>query len=328
MMDLQSIKSDMGLMRAALEQAGVSKWLGNGRRQCRCPFHDDRNPSAGIHRANNGQAWLFTCCACGISTDVIGVVAMTRNMSAGDVLRHLHETGELLPGVAVQRTREEPNRQEPNFTKMKRDVDEWRWRTDRDWWEAVAMSLGVGAFALRLLDCVHQPRLDCCAFPMHDGDGKIIGIRYRWADGTKRAMTGSWAGLFLPNPRQESQVLWVCEGPTDCAALLSMGFWAVGLPAARQGIEHLARYIHVEQPRAVVSVADAGAVGRASASLVASKAAAGIQNVKVVQPPAKDVRAWANEQTRSGVSWEQMRQIMLSLVRAAKPVRRREVATV
>ncbi|MEI6246620.1 MAG: hypothetical protein WCQ64_16465, partial [Acidobacteriota bacterium] len=36
------------------------------------------------------------------------------------------------------------------------------------------------------------------AFPMYDGTGEVCGIRTRKPDGSKRAVTGCRAGVFLP----------------------------------------------------------------------------------------------------------------------------------
>jgi len=69
------------------------------------------------------------------------------------------------------------------------------------------------------------------AFPMYDGEGKIIGIRTRSETGQKKAITGSKAGVFLPTVHMEGLDVVICEGPTDATAALSLGFEPIGRPS-------------------------------------------------------------------------------------------------
>ena len=81
------------------------------------------------------------------------------------------------------------------------------------------------------------------AFPMLDDAGKIIGIRTRdWA-GNKKAITGSRAGLFFSESPEALELLdnypvaFICEGPTDTAAALDLGFYGIGRPNCATGNE-------------------------------------------------------------------------------------------
>ena len=58
-LDLTTVKADRGRLRAALEAAGAQF---NGASSLKCPFHEDRNASAGIHEKDG--VWLFTCHSC------------------------------------------------------------------------------------------------------------------------------------------------------------------------------------------------------------------------------------------------------------------------
>ncbi len=53
---------------------------------CRCPWHDDRNPSAGIHHDQDG-AWRFRCFVCELSMDVFDVITRNEGRSLPDVLK-------------------------------------------------------------------------------------------------------------------------------------------------------------------------------------------------------------------------------------------------
>jgi hypothetical protein len=73
---------------------------------------------------------------------------------------------------------------------------------------------------------------------MRDGDNKIIGIHLRADDGSKKAVTGSRNGLFIPQIKPE-KVAYLPEGASNTAALLTMGFYAIGRPSCNSGGEML-----------------------------------------------------------------------------------------
>lgn len=339
-MDLSAIKSDESLIRAVLEQAGVEKWTGAGRRQCRCPFHDDKHPSAGIYQARGSSTWLFQCNGCATGGDVIRLIAITRKVSDGDVLRHLSETGELLGGIRVSDMRQSRQRArhiEPPYRKIADEVELYELSANREWLGVQADDLGVTVEAMELYRAgrhefaMEDHVLPCLTLPMYDEKNRICGIRYRATGeageyaGQKRARLGSWGGLFQPMYRQnESVVLWVVEGCTDPMALASLGLWCVGLPGARQSLDKLDAYIERHRPEAVISVSDSNAVGKASATMAANIALGHpVRAVKTVPPPegAKDVRAWVKGRRAEGADWQEIRAELLYHVSAVRPVR-------
>jgi DNA primase len=71
------------------------------------------------------------------------------------------------------------------------------------------------------------------AFPMYDAEGNVTGIRLR-KDQFKWSVKGSHSGLFIPYSairRVSLDYLLITEGPTDTAAALTIGFFAIGRPA-------------------------------------------------------------------------------------------------
>lgn len=98
------------------------------------------------------------------------------------------------------------------------------------------------------------------AFPMVDFKEHIIGIRLRCMDGQKLAVKGSRQGLFIPQERPHSD-LYVTEGPTDCAAMLSMGLFAIGKASAMQGPEEIIKFIAKNRIRRVIVIADNDTAG-------------------------------------------------------------------
>jgi 5S rRNA maturation endonuclease (ribonuclease M5) len=154
--------------------------------------------------------------------------------------------------------------------------------------------LGVSALSLRRLCVGWSPRHGAWLFPMSDAAGNVVGIRLRLPNGRKLAVKGGREGLFLPSDLPDGRRLLVCEGPTDAAALLDLGFSAVGRPSCSGGTRHLVGLLRRLAVPEVVIVADADAPGQAGAERLAAALVAYCPAVKVITPPAphKDARAW------------------------------------
>jgi hypothetical protein len=80
-------------------------------------------------------------------------------------------------------------------------------------------------------------------FPMKDSNGRIVGIRLRLPSGRKLAIKDGKEGLFYPGDLQPGGRLLAAEGPTDTAALLDLGFSAVGRPSCNGGIRHVLQLV-------------------------------------------------------------------------------------
>jgi len=128
------------------------------------------------------------------------------------------------------------------------------------------------------------------AFPMRHPSGKLAGIRLRDDAGKKWAVRGSKAGLFIPfdaGKRLPWSPLFVCEGPTDTAAALSLGFFAVGRPACLGQEEMVMAVIREFHPQQIIVCYDNDRPGIQGANKL-------IQLIRrpVIRfvPPAKDLR--------------------------------------
>jgi hypothetical protein len=101
----------------------------------------------------------------------------------------------------------------------------------------LAATLGVSTQSLQALNVKWSAQHKAWAFPMSDGDGKHIGIRLRNDEGKKWAVTGSRQGIFIPNLPDDHgiKVAFLPEGPTDTAAFLTMGLFAIGRPTCMSG---------------------------------------------------------------------------------------------
>ena len=145
-------------------------------------------------------------------------------------------------------------------------------------------------------------------FPMVDASGAVRGIRVRKRDGTKLAIPGSREGLFIPSEPVDrldgldgppgvhpaDARLLICEGPTDTAALLDLGFDAVGRPSCVGGTRLIVDLVRKRRPGEVVIVADLDGPGQRGAMALASRLLVQVVNVRVVTPPdgINDAREW------------------------------------
>ena len=133
-------------------------------------------------------------------------------------------------------------------------------------------------------------------FPMTNADGHVLGIRLRRPNGYKFAVVGGKEGLFIPSTVEgQYSLLHICEGPTDAAALLDMGFqFVVGRPSCTGGIRLLVELVRKWNTPEVVIVADGDEPGQRGADNLASVLVAYAPAVRVIAPPLgiKDIRAW------------------------------------
>lgn len=134
-------------------------------------------------------------------------------------------------------------------------LETWGEQTSQSQISDFAQSLGVTPESLIRLGCCRSPSHQAWAFPMRDGSSRIIGIRLRFDNGDKRAVTGSQSGLFIPMSEPQSPCF-ICEGPTDTAAALSMGIFTIGRPSCSGGTAQLYHAIKERKIMRVVIVSD------------------------------------------------------------------------
>lgn len=108
--------------------------------------------------------------------------------------------------------------------------------------QELAAVLGVTATALEQLrvgpwglkDGLHW------LFPERDAAGKIIGLSRRYRNDDKRAWPCSDRGLiYCDNWQAFDGPVYLVEGPSDTAAMLSLGLCVVGRPSNTGGVDHL-----------------------------------------------------------------------------------------
>lgn len=155
-----------------------------------------------------------------------------------------------------------------------------------------AEELGVSADSLERLECQIGDAGDL-QFPMRNSDGEVIGMRRRFPDGRKLSIEGSRNGLFIVDGLRSDGRLFIAEGPTDTAALLSMDLDAIGLPNAGGCVDMAVAFRQRIGVPEVVIVADADDAGRRGARKLA-EALKDICRVRIVEPPEphNDLRNW------------------------------------
>jgi hypothetical protein len=166
--------------------------------------------------------------------------------------------------------------------------------------ELLSCQLGVSEHALHRLMVGWMPEHKAWSFPMWDGSGRMIGIRLRGPNGKKWCVSGSFNGIFHPIcvAHDDDSLLMICEGPTDCAALLDLGFDAIGRPNALGGVKYLTEFLRGGR-RDVVIVADndhESRVGMEGAVKLLQAIRPLTASVKILTAPGgyKDIRGWYN----------------------------------
>ena len=158
----------------------------------------------------------------------------------------------------------------------------------------LAKDLGLSTTSLRRLGVGWAKDYEAWSFPMSNANGHVTGIRLRRRDGSKFAVTGSKAGIFLPRDLASPRRLLVCEGPSDTAAMLDLDFEAVGRPSCNGGAALIRELATRMMPQEVICVADSDAPGLRGAEELACGLSLYCPSVRVLVPPngINDARAW------------------------------------
>jgi hypothetical protein len=162
---------------------------------------------------------------------------------------------------------------------------EWTAATTATALAEFAATLGVSASSLKAVGAAWAAPHSAWAFPMCDGYGNVVGIRLRNEHG-KFAVRGSRQGIFLANVSVQ-KTLFVCEGPTDTAAAIELGLFAVGRPNCCCGGAEIRVFAGRHEVSRVVVIADNDKPGLDGACKVGGELALPFA---IYVPPAKDVR--------------------------------------
>ena len=198
--------------------------------------------------------------------------------------------------------------------------------------EGLARKWGVSAESLKALGVGFDGT--AFTFPMLDGEGRIVGLRRRFRTGDKAAVDGSTNGLFIPEASSlktfrslpcvqggarasalsahrcaegvaPGNVQLICEGESDTAAALTLGFTAVGRPGATACNAEVVRLLGGCPVAFPCIVADNSDQERAGAERLSDDLVAAGIPCRVVWPPEgiKDLRKWV----RQGLTADELR---------------------
>jgi len=131
---------------------------------------------------------------------------------------------------------------------------------------------------------------------MLNADGDVVGIRLRTDCEFKYSIRGGRQGLFVPEGIAGIEPLLIAEGPSDTAALLDLGFAAVGRPSCNGGGSLLRKYVSRYDIKQVVIVADRDSAGVHGAESLLEILVPFVLSARIILPPegVKDARAWKN----------------------------------
>jgi len=192
-----------------------------------------------------------------------------------------------------------PPRTRPANINAEALVNAWERATENKDRQRLSGLLGIGIPTLVHLRASWADSYAAWAFPMRNHTGKTVGIRLRAEDGRKWAVTGSRAGLFYSDDWVYCKRVLICEGPTDTAAAMEIGFGAIGRPSCR-GQEDMLRELLAGYRGDVVIMQDRDSAkhrpdgskffpGQEGAALLASRLK---RPLRIITPPGNDLRGW------------------------------------
>lgn len=229
-----------------------------------------------------------------------------------------HDLDKPLP---PRREKETPKRSAPELTIMAKQFES---AVNPERLESFADKMGLSVASLRRLGIGYCHDSQAWTFPMRAATGPVVGIRLRANDGAKFSIRGGHEGLFIPDLSGEG-TLCLPEGPTSTAALLDMGFDAVGRPSCTGAFAIIRDFLHGNR-RDVAIFGDHDSAkplpnkgvfypGQDGANRLATELCGVARSVRVIVPPrVKDARDWK----KSGAT----KAVVEAIIRAQRPIRR------
>ena len=164
--------------------------------------------------------------------------------------------------------------------------------------ESLAKQLSVEPRTLVRLRVGYSEADQATTWPMVDSGGRCIGLRLRGHDGDKWSYRGGRGGLFVPDGIATSiNRLFICEGPTDAAALLSIGLPAIGRPSCQGAMPATVNFVRRIGCHDVAIVADHDEAGQNGATRLARLLVTVANTVRIITPgdPGDDARKFIAE---------------------------------
>jgi len=209
-MTIDDQRRDRGLLLHELRAAGAD--VSKPSSFC-CPFHDDRNPSAGVFIGQDG-IFRFKCHACGAGGDLFDVRARRTKQPLGEIVTQAQRGIDTASSSRAPAQRANQNGSRRRFPTA----------------DAAIAAL--------------NPEAPVQQWEYHDVEGLLVGVVIRWDTGDRkqyRAVSRNGAGwttkgMSVPRPlyqlvalKSAPQVL-VCEGEKSADAARQLGFVATTSP--------------------------------------------------------------------------------------------------
>jgi hypothetical protein len=151
--------------------------------------------------------------------------------------------------------------------------------------ESLAKRLHVDPRSLLRLRVGYSEAAQATTWPMVDSGGRCVGLRMRGHDNQKWSYRGGRAGLFVPDGIATNlSRLFICEGPSDVAALLSIGLPAIGRPSCTGGMAAAVNFVRRIGCHDIAIVADHDEAGRHGAERLARLLVTVANTVRIITP--------------------------------------------
>lgn len=248
----------------------------------RCPAHDDQTPSLSIHQNEHGDILLYCHAGCSVSAICKSLGITESDLFAARRHKPSNSRVKSKPKPAMSK----PSGPPVDFTALSMGFEAAL--TDK-LAAHHAIQLAVSVESLRHLHVGWDGQ--ALTFPMKNAAGRVIGIKRRFPKGCKSSVTGSQNGIFIPDSFDPPKPCFLCEGPTDLLAALTLELNAIARSSCIDGVEQLCEFCRACE---VVIVADADISGRRGAEHLADELARVCSSVRVIEPPKphKDLRDW------------------------------------
>lgn len=299
-------------LQTVLDRLEKVKRRGDNAYKALCPAHDDHHPSLYV-TGKDGKV-LLHCKSAGCNVETI-VAAL------GLTLKDLFDHDPFAPPRPVARSSRQPPKKKPMPIRKAPDAPPVRWMNTAlaayqnaqkrpemiDW---LAGHLGVDDAALRDLRIGWLDDAQAIEYgsrvgggytiPERDGLNRVVGVAIRKEDDSKFFFPGGQRGLTIPaslaqNPPEK---LYVTEGMSDCAAMLSHGYPCIARASATEGVDALFDFFTARPSVKLVLIgADNDDVGVKGATACAESLRLLLgRDVRWTAPPKehKDFRAWLN----------------------------------
>ena len=174
---------------------------------CYCPFHNDTGRANLLVSKTGSYAGFYKCFGCGKfgRAQELGI-DVTSNKYKKE-----HKQPIPINWTALSQTYEQCAIAELRYHWL---MDEWD--VQRSTLEILNLGWDEEAFT----------------FPMRNEFFEVCGMQRRFMGGKKRSVKGSQLGCIIPSTIDFGDVILICEGVHDTAAVIDLGFEAIGRPGA------------------------------------------------------------------------------------------------